>query len=167
MNFTVDLTAPVTSLSVNESVLLPNVILSKNHTMLFKAVDSLSGVKETWYRFDQSEQFSRTASAVALARLKDGEHLVSFYSIDNVGVAETLHTTPFFIDNTPPATQVTFDGDHFISKSGIDLISTRTTLKIDASDNKSGIEKIEYALANDKFSPYTAPFNLLAQGGKL
>jgi hypothetical protein len=164
--FSVDLTAPVTTLSVNETALQPNVILSKNQDIIVKAVDSLSGVKETWYRFDQSEQFSRTVSSISLVRLKDGEHLVSFYSIDNVGIAEILHTTPFFIDNTPPATQVTFDGDHYISKSGVDLISTRTTLKVDASDNKSGIEKIEYALSNDQFIPYTAPFNLLAQGGK-
>jgi hypothetical protein len=140
--------------------------MSKNQNMIFKAVDSLSGVKETWYRFDQSDRFSRAASSVSLSRLKDGEHQVSFYSIDNVGVAETLHTIPFFLDNTPPATQVTFDGDHFISKNGIDFISTRTALKIDASDSKSGIEKIEYAVANEKFSPYVAPFNLSAQVGK-
>ena len=165
--FSVDLTAPVTSLSINDTALVSDAVLSKIQNLTFKTVDSLSGAKETWYRFDQTEKFSRTGigSSVSLSRLKDGEHQISFYSIDNVGVAETVHTISFFIDNTPPTTQLTFDGDHF-TKSGIDYVSTRTALKIGANDNKCGVEKIEYSIAGGKFSPYSAPFNLLTLGGK-
>lgn len=167
VSFNLDLSAPVTKPFVNGTELLPDMILSKNQILTFKAFDSLSGVKEIWYGFDQNEHLNRVNSPVYLTRLKDGEHTVYFYSVDNVGVAEKQRSIKFSIDNTVPVVNLLFDGDYFSSKNGIDYISKRTVLKVDATDNKSGLEKVEYSVSNGMFSIYQAPFSLSSYSGKV
>ncbi len=167
VSFNVDLSSPVTKSFVNGTELLPEMILSKNQVLTFKALDSLSGVKEIWYSFDQNERFNKGNYPVYLTRLKDGDHTVSFYSVDNVGVAEKQRSIQFSIDNTVPVANLLFDGDYFSSKNGIDYISKRTVLKINATDNKSGLEKIEYSLSYGKFSNYQEPFSLSSPSGKI
>lgn len=163
--FNMDLTPPVTNITVNGNQFGTEQVLSNNQSITLKAFDSLSGVKETWYHFNQNGNFIRAYSPIKLTNFKDGNHSITFYSVDNVGVAESLRTVTFYIDNTAPTVTLGFEGDHFSSKN-INYISGKTALSITGNDNKSGIDQIEYTLSKDKFSVYSAPFSLPVQPGK-
>lgn len=152
--FTLDVSPPVSSLLLNKEQLTKEPVLSSKQQLQLTAFDSLAGVKESWYKVDQSDRFSRTGGTINLYRLEEGPHTISFYSIDNVGVAEDVKTIPFYIDNTSPAIQLTFSGEHSAGRNDLVYVSSKTSLKIEAADNKSGLDRIEYAYGNEMFTIY-------------
>jgi hypothetical protein len=152
--FTLDLSAPVSSLLLNKEPLPKDPVLSSKQQLQLMAVDSLAGVKESWYKVDQNDRFSRTGGTINLNRLEDGPHTISFYSVDNVGVAEDVKTVSFYIDNTSPVIQLTFSGEHFAGRNDLVYVSPKTSIKFEAADNKSGLDRIEYAFGNEMFTVY-------------
>jgi len=166
VSFSMDLTPPVTTLTANNNAFKTNDVFSGIQSLKLSAADAMSGVKETWYCFDQNEKYMKVNGNVSLSSLKDGNHTISYYSVDNVGVAETVKIASFFVDNTVPVVQIEFDGDHITSKS-MEFVSAKTTIRLIATDNKSGVETIEYAFGKSNFAPYTAPLAVPQQGGKI
>jgi hypothetical protein len=152
--FTLDLSAPLSSLLINKEPLSKDPVLSSRQQLQLVAADSLAGVKESWYKIDQTDRFSRTSGTIYLNRLEEGPHTISFYSVDNVGVAEDVKTVSFYIDNTSPVIQVTFTGEHTAGRNDMVYVSPKTAIKIEAADNKSGVDRIEYALGNETFTTY-------------
>jgi hypothetical protein len=161
--FTLDLSPPVSSLLLNKEPLPKDPVLSSKQQLQLTATDSLAGVKESLYKVDQNDRFSRTSGTIYLNRLEEGPHTISFYSIDNVGVAEDVKTVSFYIDNTSPVIQLTFTGEHSAGRNDLVYVSPKTSIKIEAADNKSGIDRIEYAPGNETFTIY----KLLLQYGLL
>jgi hypothetical protein len=159
--FSIDKSAPITTVLVNGKVIGQELILSGKSELELSAVDSISGVKETDYSFDSQPKFSRYSSKVSLRDLKDGKHAFKYFSIDNTGNNESARTLQFTIDNVAPVPQLTFDGDHFL-KNGVDYISERTKIAMHAEDTKSGIAKMEYVIGTGKVETYSAPFTVSA-----
>ncbi len=155
--FTLDLSAPVSSLFLNKEPLPKDPVLSSKQQLQLAAMDSLAGVKDSWYKIDNNDRFSRTGGTINLNRLAEGQHTISFYSVDNVGVAEDVKTYSFYIDNTSPVIQLTFTGDYSAGRNDIVYVSPKTSIKIEAADNKSGLDRIEYALGNGVFTVYKDP----------
>ncbi|NLD94414.1 MAG: hypothetical protein GX639_17295 [Fibrobacter sp.] len=155
--FTLDLSAPVSSLLLNKGSLPKDPVLSSKQQLQLVAIDSLSGVKDSWFKFDSNARFSRTGGTIYLGRLAEGEHSISFYSVDNVGVAEDVKTVSFYIDNTPPAIRLAFTGDYFTGRNDIAYVSPRASVTIEATDNKSGLDRIEYASGDGAFTAYKDP----------
>lgn len=166
LSFSMDLTPPVTTLTADNSAFQTNDVFSGKQSLKLTATDALSGVKDVWCNFDNSGKFVKTDEKISLSSLKDGNHTISYYSTDNVGVAEAVKTASFFVDNIVPVVQVDFDGDHH-TNNGLEFVSSKTKIKLSATDNKSGVEVIEYAFGNAKFQPYTAPFEVPQQSGKI
>jgi len=153
--FTLDLSAPVSSLLLNKESLTKDPILSSKQQFQLMAVDSLAGVKESWYKVDQNDRFSRTGGTIYLNRLDEGPHTISFYSVDNVGVAEDVKTVTFYIDNTSPEIKLNFTGEHSAGRNDMVFVSPKSSVKIEATDNKSGLDRIEYAIGSEMFTIYT------------
>jgi hypothetical protein len=162
-DFSIDATPPVTSLVFNGRVDEKDTIFSRSQAIAFSGVDTISGIQEIMYRFDGDKKFSTFKNPVSLKALKDGAHAVSFYSVDNAGNEEKAKSRSFVIDDTPPASLVSFEGDRIAANDGQDYISPRTIVKITATDDKSGIGKIEYAIEDAEFVTYTSPFRFSPQ----
>jgi len=140
-----DTTPPVTSISFegtmgNNGWYISPVLVS------FTATDSQSGVTSTMYKIDSGSWTTYSAPFVVSA---DGNHTVSYYSIDKVGNMETSKTANLKIDKTQPSITLT--------KQQIDLFNVKFTAQV--SDETSGIDRVEFALDgvlqyNDTQSPY-------------
>jgi large repetitive protein len=72
-------------------------------TVTLKASDDLSGVKTTYYTVDGGAQQTGTTFSVT----GEGTHKVTFYSVDNAGNVEAVHTEVVMVDNTPPVVTLT------------------------------------------------------------
>jgi hypothetical protein len=162
-DFSIDATPPVTFLVFNGRVDEKDTIFSRSQGITFSGVDTISGIHETWYRFEVDKKFSTYKNTVSLKALKDGSHTVSYFSVDNAGNEEKPKSRSFVIDDTPPAPVVTFEGDRVTADDRQDYISPRTIVKITATDDKSGIGKIEYAIENAEFVTYASPFRFSPQ----
>jgi hypothetical protein len=162
-DFSIDATPPVTSLVFNGRVDEKDTIFSRSQDITFSGVDTISGIQEIMYRFDSDQKFSSYKNPVSLKALKDGAHAVSYFSVDNAGNEEKQKSRAFVIDDTPPIPLVTFEGDRTNADDGQEYISPRTIVKITATDDKSGIGKIEYAVENAEFVTYTSPFRFSPQ----
>ena len=88
----IDRTAPVTSAS---AVPLWN---NSNVTVALSASDALSGVAATHWSLDGGPDQIGTNVAVTT----EGDHTLSFFSVDNAGNAESAHTIHVRIDKTSP-----------------------------------------------------------------
>jgi hypothetical protein len=161
--FSIDATAPITSMVFNGRSDAADTLFSRSQSLVFSSVDTISGIRETFYRFNDDKKFSVYKRPVSLRDLKDGAHTVSFYAVDNAGNEEKAGSRSFMIDDIPPVPVISFEGDRYAPGDGQEFISPRTIVKISASDNKSGIGKTEYAIENGEFITYAAPFRFAPQ----
>lgn len=175
MKFQVDISAPKTSLSIlgeNKG----NVLSSKASVSL-SARDTLSGVYRIMYALNDGPEKVYSAP-IPLSLLKDGQAKISYYAIDNVGNKEDVkviststgkpegsdeQTFSFYIDKEAPEVSFEILGDQHKGKNL--YISDRSQVQINASDEKSGVEKVLYA--QNKPVPdknYSEPFSLQGEG---
>jgi len=168
VDFAIDLSAPLTRVNIANAYTAKDgkVTLSKMQNLTLLSHDSLSGVKETFYRFKTNEKFEVYKSAISLKSFQDGEYQISFYSVDNVGNQETPKSFSFVIDNISPVANVSFEGDLFEYKKGQLIISQRTLVKVDARDARTEVGLIEYSINNTAFIPYKSPVPVSTNPGK-
>jgi hypothetical protein len=133
-----DTTAPVT---VNDA---DGLWSAKDVTVTLTATDEGSGVADTYHRWQDDADFTLGATATKAAspdHENDGEHTLSYYSVDEAGNAETLKTCVVRIDTQAPRTTV----------SGNDTSWHRApvTLAFAAADQPglSGVATTEYRIA--------------------
>jgi large repetitive protein len=68
----------------------------------FVAVDEGSGVEATYYRIDDGEAAAGTQATLG----DEGSHIVTYWSVDRAGNAETEQTLSVSIDLTPPSIEI-------------------------------------------------------------
>jgi hypothetical protein len=103
------------------------------------ATDKISGVKDTFYSTDGSEP---TIKYIAPFTLNTGIYSIKYYSIDNAGNKESIHTTPQVkVDTTPPLTPV-------VEGSGVwrNGRFSRITASWTSSDPTSGLTEYQYKI---------------------
>ena len=89
--------------------------------MIINAKDNLSGVKETFYRFNNDISFTPYRNYVSLRKLDDGKHTIFFYSSDNVGNVEEIKSMTFSIDDKAPQPEMVYSGDFFVQSEKVSL----------------------------------------------
>ena len=112
-------------------------------TVKFTATDDASGVAATVYRIDGGTWQIGDQLVVRAPKdhSNDGEHMITFYSVDNALNEETTKTATVKIDTRPP---------HFAWKSVSPSIIRRVepvTLRI-AIDERSGPVKLSYKVTD-------------------
>ncbi|MFC2114096.1 OmpL47-type beta-barrel domain-containing protein [Bacteroidota bacterium] len=159
--FTVDLTSPTSNYSTSQ----PKVddILSPKAKITLSFNDNLSGVRNTKYFFD-SRSTVMYYSPISLWSLTDGNHTLTYYSTDNVLNEETKKTYTFYLDKTPPVVAQEIVGDQFFGN--YKYISSRTTVKLSATDNKAGVDKIFYSIDGRGQNTYGDQFKIPTTDGK-
>ncbi len=109
-------------------------------TVTLTASDDISGVATTFYSFDQGSTWLTGSSFVVEAtpdHLNDGEHSVSYYSVDAVGNTEAPKVCVVKIDTLAPVTKSTADSLWHKRPVTVDLTAT---------DAGSGVDFTEYSL---------------------
>jgi hypothetical protein len=151
----VDNTPPLTHLDL-EGDKFENIISGRS-SLSISSVDAL-GVKQTFYSIDSCKEKLYT-NPIKATTLKEGEHSISWYSIDEVENIEATKSFTFFVDKTPPMVFEEIFGNTYIV-AGKEFSSGRSQLRIAAVDNKSGIKEINYSLNNSAFKVYEKPVYL-------
>lgn len=151
----IDATPPVTKLEIEGP--RHNEVISNRSVIKLNATDTV-GVKETFYSLNNGPE-ARYVKPIAAGQLAEGEHSISWYSIDIVGNAEQKGAYTFFVDKTPPMVFEEIVGNTYML-SGREFSSGRSQLKIVAVDNKAGVKDIYYSINSNEFVLYEKPIYL-------
>ncbi len=163
IEFYIDELAPETFHNVT-GIDLEKSIIALNSKIYLDASDKKSGLKITYYKFDNEDFVPYNGNILPLNQLSEDHHTLTYYSVDNVGNKETPKTFSFFLDKSAPILTSDVLGDRFIVNGKI-YFSGRTKLKLTAVDNKSGVKEVKYSIDNSDFKEYTAPFYLPKKPG--
>lgn len=158
----IDLTSPTTKLSVDTDI--HNNIISPRSKIVLEAIDDNSKIKKTVFSINGGT-FYNYQNPIVISGLKEGEHKITYYSIDNAYNKENPKEYSFYLDKTAPMIIDELLGNTFIA-NGREYSSGRSKIKLTAMDNKAGVNEIRYSINNGEFLEYTKPF-VLAKSGKL
>jgi hypothetical protein len=182
--FQTDYAAPVTSFKIiGES---KGNVLSSKASISLSSTDNLSGVRQINYSINNGPE-KLYISPIPLTVLKEGDSKIAYYAMDNVGNIEEAKTISastgknenssaentdenggssafsFYIDNEPPVVSYEIVGDQF--KGSYLFIASSSRFKINATDEKSGVDKILYSINNGLLNnTYTEPLQLKGTG---
>jgi len=166
-SFTVDLTPPSTNyevVGINKS----GNILAPSASVKLTSSDNLSGVRTTYYMFDDGSSRAYTGP-VNVGGLSDGEHTIRYYAVDNVKNMEggdngaNASTFSFYMDKIAPVPTHEVKGDQY--KGNYLYISPRTTIALAATDNKAGVKNIYYRIDGGERATYSSEFKMPSDRG--
>ena len=141
-----DTTPPVTTVALSGSPFF-NGYYHGPVTLTLSAADSQSGIAGTFYRVDSGPQQTYTGPFQVTG---DFTHLITFYSTDRAGNAESPNgSASFSIDSTPPVTTITA-----ADAPGGKQVTLKNT------DNFSGPGGTFYRVDSGPQQTYTGPFTV-------
>jgi hypothetical protein len=144
----IDKTAPTTTASG-----ISNSWSNQSATITLNAADNLSGVAKTQYQLNnggwQTYKGPFTIST-------EGNNKLDYRSIDNAGNVETTHTTYVKIDKTVPTTTA--------SLSKTSWTAGNVSVSLNATDQSSGISKIQYQINSGAWQTYNNPLTISTEG---
>ncbi|MEM7551466.1 MAG: Ig-like domain repeat protein [Bacteroidota bacterium] len=160
--FVVDIAAPETYHNfINIS---SENVISVNSSIYLSPSDNGSGISKTFFKFDDQEYSVYKKGNIPFQYLDDGNHVLTYYSVDHVNNKEEEKSFKFYLDKTAPIMSADILGDKFIVGERV-YFSGRTKLKLTAVDNKSGIKEIMYSLNDQEEQAYSDPFYLPNRSG--
>jgi len=160
--FVVDNTPPKTYYNIVG--LAKNKIISTSTKIYLTHSDSISGVAKTYYHFDDEKDKLYNNNDIPFAYLDDGDHTLTFHSVDNVGNVEKETVFNFYFDKSAPIMSADVLGDRFIVNDKV-YFSGRTKLKLTAVDNKAGVKQVLYTVDGGEYQTYQDPFYLPGTSG--
>ena len=164
LDFSIDLSAPKTYhniIGISEKQ-----VISVNSSIYLESEDLHAGVRKTFFRFDDAEDFlPYRGGKVPFQTLEDGWHELHYYSVDHTGNEETPQSVRFYLDKTAPILSADILGDKYLVGDKV-YFSGRTKLKLTAVDNKSGIKDLMYSVNGSGYKAYENPFYLPNKSGK-
>lgn len=161
--FIVDKTEPETILSID--IDRHENIVSQRSKIILKSTDNSSGVKKLLLKIDDGP-LTQYKGPLRASFLKQGEHTLVYYAVDQVGNKEEEKSFTFFVDKTPPILVEEILGNSFMN-SGKEYSSGRSKLKLTAVDNKAGIKAVYYSMDKVEYHKYEKPFYLSNISGSL
>lgn len=161
IKFSVDKDAPKTSMTIEGDN--HNNVFSSRTRIVLATEDNLSGVKAIRYKINNSTE-QVYSSKINVGTLSEGEHIITYYSEDNIGNKENEQKLTFFVDKTPPILIDELLGDSYIV-AGKEYMSGRAKVKLTAMDNKAGVKSIFFSTNGKDFEEYKEPFYLPSQKG--
>lgn len=157
VGFTVDTSAP--SITHNINGVADGNTLAGTSTLYLTAVDPLSGVAGSSFRFDDQPFSKYSGNKIDLTNLEDGPHSIEYFAEDQVGNRSVTFKFDFYYDKLAPLTASDIIGDKFLYLDKV-YFSGRTKMKLTAIDNKIGVKEIKYSIDNGNFLTYEEPFYL-------
>ena len=156
----VDLGSPSTTLEI-EGDRYENVISGRSGIVL-QAKDQITSVQQTRYSLDGAQMKSYRVPLKA-SEIEEGEHTLTYFSVDRVNNQEKKREFHFFVDKTPPRVMEEITGNTFTA-DGKEYFSGKNRLKFISMDNKAGVQEIRYSINNSAFKVYHDPIALTESG---
>jgi hypothetical protein len=129
--------------------------------------DNKSGVKGVYYSINGGEY--QTYEKPFYPPDQNGNMEMRFYAIDNVGNksavqgGQTSASAIPYVDLTGPLLQYQFMGPSYRMGDTL-FISNKTRVRLNASDEESGMNRIEYRADSGAYIVYETPFSLNTEG---
>ncbi|TVY07487.1 Ig-like domain-containing protein [Paenibacillus cremeus] len=124
--------APIQNITTDNA---PASWVNKDVTVTLTAIDRGSGVAATYYTLDGGAQQSGTTVNIT----SEGTHTLTYWSVDQEGIAEVKHTATVRIDKIAPTANVVLD-KNTLWPANHQLASI--TASVTAADSLSGINSI-------------------------
>ena len=70
-----------------------------------------------FYSIDEGKLYNFSRGKINLSNLKDGDHKITFYAIDNVNNKEEVHSYNFYLDKIAPEANFKIIGDSYVNNS--------------------------------------------------
>ena len=158
----IDSTAPDGAVSVEGPVYINgnDVYITSDTQIILWAEDKLSGVDSIYVSLDNSEYMPYTEP---VSINEEGKHTASAYAMDNVGNKTDVYSLIGYVDNSAPVVKIKQSED-FVVINGTNYTNKNNEFSIVASDNLSGVKKIEVSLDGSPFVEYTTPFKIQYAG---
>ncbi|UYP44715.1 hypothetical protein NEF87_001000 [Candidatus Lokiarchaeum ossiferum] len=154
--FSIDQTSPTTDIEIM-GIMGQNEWYLSEVEISFDSIDLSSGVKETYYSYDQ---MNWNVYSTIISTTIEGSNTIYFYSTDNAGnVGETLSQI-FYIETSEIEVNVEFDGlmgDNSWFKSDVEISITTNQIA-------SEIAAFTYSTNGIEFIPYTGTFYYTEEG---
>ncbi|BBH20506.1 hypothetical protein Back11_18510 [Paenibacillus baekrokdamisoli] len=148
----VDTTAPTT---IDDA---PKNWVNKDVTVTLKATDNDSGINATYYKVDHAAE--QTGTSVTITA--EGEHTLTYWSLDHAGNREDPHTAIVKIDKTAPISGASVSPT--IPNGSNGWYTSDVTLSLAASDNLSGVTRTEYRVNNGVWITYNGSIPAFGEG---
>jgi hypothetical protein len=158
----VDLVKPSTTLTTSPAT--PdgsnNWFQRSSVTFTLSATDATSGVANSYYTIDGGGQQTYSGTVTVSTQ---GDHTVTYWSVDNAGNTEATATTHIKLDNVAPATTIATspaspDGaNNWFQRASV-------TFTLGASDASSGTASTRYSLDGGASQTYTGTVTVSGQG---
>lgn len=116
------------------------------------ASDEISGIDAIYYSLDGAS-FQKYTGPIPVKEEK--AYVLKYYAVDNVGNAEEMKSVTMLIDNSAPSSTLNVEGD--LSEN---VVSIRSTINLEASDNASGVSKIFYTIDEGRTYEYSSPISI-------
>jgi hypothetical protein len=151
----IDTTKPSTSVTTNPTTPDGDNGWFKRASVDFtlSGSDASSGVAATYYTVDGGAPQAYAGSAVTIDT--QGDHTVTFWSVDNAGNTEALNTTHVRLDNVDPSTTLALDPTSPDGAHGWYVSTPSFTLT--PSDATSGLASTSYDLDGGSAQSYSSP----------
>lgn len=156
-NINIDLTAPVTTSSLN-GTLGNNGWYTSNVTVTLGATDNLSGVNTTQYSVNGG---SLQTYSAPFSVTSEGSNTVTYASTDNADNTELTNQQTVKIDTVAPSTQASLSG----TLGTNNWYTSDVTVTLDGEDSISGVAATQYSTdSGATWNTYTAPFVVSTEG---
>ncbi len=123
-----------------------------NLKVKINATDKLSGWNNAFISknnsvFENIQNFNQS--------FENGEYLINYYSIDNVGNVEIPKTIVFYVDLISPKTEREISGIFYEN-----ILSKEAKIILSSADELSGVKTIFYKINDEKEAKYIKPIEL-------
>jgi hypothetical protein len=179
VTFNIDISAPITTYAIVGDK--KGKVLSSKASIKLTASDTLSGVDKILYAINDGKVMPYT-TPIPVSVLNKEDSKITYYAVDKLGnkeeakvistfsgmTSENMDASAYgyYIDKEPPVISMDIEGDKY--KSNAMYVSERSRIKINASDDKSGVEKVMYSVDNLTLNQsYADPFPVQKEGKHL
>lgn len=156
VSFSIDTARPLTNLVVIGDHV--DNIVAGNCNVSLKPKDAFSGSAKTYYYIDNQQKKVYT-DPIPVGNLREGRHVLKYFTEDNVKNRENEKSFVFFVDRTAPMIIEEIIGD-FVYINGKGYTSGRSQIQLSALDNRAGVKDIFYSFDNKEWNKYEKPVDL-------
>jgi hypothetical protein len=167
---TLDNTPPTTTLTIGTpEYVSTNTYVTSAASFTLSAVDAGSGTGLTCYLITGPNGYNsgwlNYSMPFYLNSLLDGQYVIYYYSVDNLGNVETPKTVTVILDDTAPITQISVGSPQYAANGNF-YVSQSTLFTLSPSDSYggSGVQFTFYMISNGTYNggwtTYSTAFNL-------
>jgi hypothetical protein len=138
-----DTVPPITTICFNGTIGNNSWYISDVSVALI-ATDNESGVNATYYRMDHGDLEKYFSPFLVTS---EGEHTITYYSVDNTGNSEVIQNASLKIDQASSMVWFGYEKIRF----------GKALIYANASDSVSGVDKVEFYILDDFLGIVTEP----------